>query len=55
IGHNTAYDLIIYWIIPNGLWIVVPAFILVQVGQDLVQSLSYASEAANAKLISKKK
>ncbi|KAG6861172.1 hypothetical protein C0995_002979 [Termitomyces sp. Mi166 len=64
IGHNTTYDLIVYWIIPNGcgvtmdlrLWIVVPAFIIVRIGKDLVQSLNYAAKAsANAKLIAKKR
>ncbi|KAG6918812.1 hypothetical protein DXG01_011564 [Tephrocybe rancida] len=56
IGHNTVSDLLIYWIIPNGLWIVVPTVIVAQLGKDLTQSLNFAAKAsANAKLIAKKK
>ncbi|GLB41261.1 hypothetical protein LshimejAT787_0904760 [Lyophyllum shimeji] len=55
IGHNTASDLVVYWIIPNGLWIVVPALVLVRLGKDLAQSINFASRAsANAKLIAKR-
>ncbi|KAF8066961.1 hypothetical protein FPV67DRAFT_1417397 [Lyophyllum atratum] len=56
IGHNSASDLLVYWIIPNGLWIAVPAFIVVRLGKDLAQSLNFASRAsANAKSIAKSK
>ncbi|KAF9013504.1 hypothetical protein BDQ17DRAFT_1343547 [Cyathus striatus] len=43
IGHNSAKDLVIYWIIPNGLWIVIPSFIVYRLGKDLVNSLNLAS------------
>ncbi|KAI8093868.1 uncharacterized protein BX664DRAFT_330782 [Halteromyces radiatus] len=36
IGHNTFFDLFFLWIIPNGLWIVVPGLIVWKLGQDLV-------------------
>ncbi|KAF8871689.1 hypothetical protein BD779DRAFT_1575392 [Infundibulicybe gibba] len=48
VGHNSLSDLIVYWIIPGGLWIVVPAFILFQLGSDLVESLEVASKKAKA-------
>ncbi|KJA22547.1 hypothetical protein HYPSUDRAFT_40935 [Hypholoma sublateritium FD-334 SS-4] len=44
VGHNSAWDLVTLWIIPNGLWIVVPTFIMIQLGKDLVESLNFASE-----------
>ncbi|KAG5642870.1 hypothetical protein DXG03_002015 [Asterophora parasitica] len=46
IGHNSASDLVFYWIIPNGLWIVVPAVIVYRLGTDLVQSLNVAAKAS---------
>ncbi|KIJ64001.1 hypothetical protein HYDPIDRAFT_91287 [Hydnomerulius pinastri MD-312] len=39
IGHNTAKDLIVYWIIPNGFWIIVPSFIVWQLGKDIAGAL----------------
>ncbi|EPB91892.1 hypothetical protein HMPREF1544_01186 [Mucor circinelloides 1006PhL] len=45
IGHNSVKDLIILWIIPNGLWIVVPAAIVYTLGKDLFHRLN----AANSK------
>jgi len=44
VGHNNAWDLFTLWIIPNGLWIVVPTFIVVQLGKDLIESLDFASQ-----------
>ncbi|KAL7313787.1 hypothetical protein PS15m_007479 [Mucor circinelloides] len=42
IGHNSVKDLIILWIIPNGLWIVVPAAIVYILGKDLFHRLNAA-------------
>ncbi|KAK0186884.1 hypothetical protein F5146DRAFT_1067757 [Armillaria mellea] len=42
IGHNRPQDLIQYWIIPNGLWLVVPSFIILRLGKDLIASLNLA-------------
>jgi len=55
IGHNTVPDLIIYWIIPNGLWIVVPSLIVVRLGKDLVASLHVAERAATKTASGKQK
>ncbi|KAF5381724.1 hypothetical protein D9615_005623 [Tricholomella constricta] len=49
IGHNSASTLFIYWIIPNGLWIVVPAIIVARLGKDLAQSLNFAAKASVTK------
>ncbi|PLB46807.1 hypothetical protein P170DRAFT_466207 [Aspergillus steynii IBT 23096] len=39
IGHNDAVTLIFLWIIPNGLWIVFPAYNLHVLGEEIVSSL----------------
>ncbi|GAN05679.1 conserved hypothetical protein [Mucor ambiguus] len=44
IGHNSLKDLIILWIIPNGLWIVVPAAIVYTLGKDLNHRLDVNSK-----------
>ncbi|KAF4610077.1 hypothetical protein D9613_010469 [Agrocybe pediades] len=49
IGHNTWSDLFFLWIIPNGLWIVVPTFIVIRLGKDLINSLNFA-DAQSKKL-----
>ncbi|KAH7907060.1 hypothetical protein BJ138DRAFT_542939 [Hygrophoropsis aurantiaca] len=54
IGHNTLKDLIVYWIIPNGLWIVIPSLIVYQLGKDILSELIAADRAA-AKTASSKK
>ncbi|KIM43537.1 hypothetical protein M413DRAFT_443464 [Hebeloma cylindrosporum] len=46
IGHNTTSNLFFLWIIPNGLWIIIPAFIVAQLGKDFVKSLNLAALAA---------
>jgi len=42
VGHNSLKDLIQYWIIPNGFWLVVPSFILWRLGKDLITDLNLA-------------
>ncbi|KAH7890236.1 hypothetical protein F5I97DRAFT_625 [Phlebopus sp. FC_14] len=39
IGHNGWKDLVLLWVIPNGLWIVVPSFIVYRLGRDLASTL----------------
>ncbi|KAF8629519.1 hypothetical protein AX17_005645 [Amanita inopinata Kibby_2008] len=51
VGHNSALTLVALWVIPNGLWIVVPALIVRQLGKDIVESLVKGS----VKLAAKKK
>jgi len=46
IGHNTWSDLIVYWILPNGLWIVVPSLIVVRLGKDIAAALHVAERNA---------
>jgi len=35
VGHNDASTLLWLWIIPNGIWIVVPFFVVIALGQLL--------------------
>lgn len=55
IGHNNLSDIIIYWIIPNGLWIVVPSLIVMRLGKDLAASLHVAERAATKTASGKQK
>ncbi|KAI9470502.1 MAG: hypothetical protein EXX96DRAFT_584557 [Benjaminiella poitrasii] len=40
IGHNSMKNLIFLWIIPNGLWIIVPGAIVYSLGKDLMSRLN---------------
>ncbi|KAK7045385.1 hypothetical protein VNI00_007634 [Paramarasmius palmivorus] len=46
IGHNDLKTLILFWVIPNGLWIVFPSFIVWTLGKDLVRWLDWAERKA---------
>ncbi|KAL0069286.1 hypothetical protein AAF712_003651 [Marasmius tenuissimus] len=46
VGHNDVKTLILFWIIPNGLWIVIPSMITYTLGKDLAAQLNYADKAA---------
>ncbi|KAF9220377.1 hypothetical protein BS17DRAFT_787695 [Gyrodon lividus] len=47
IGHNSLEDLVVYWIIPNGLWILVPGGIVWQLGRDIAGTLITAERRAS--------
>ncbi|KAB8236367.1 hypothetical protein BDV23DRAFT_153301 [Aspergillus alliaceus] len=40
IGHNDTTTLILFWIIPNGLWIIFPSYNIYVLGSEMVASLS---------------
>lgn len=42
IGHNDAKTIFIYWIIPNGLWLLFPSMVIYTLGKDLVSQLTLA-------------
>jgi len=54
VGQNDWYTLIVYWVIPNGLWLVVPSFILHRLGSDIAQSLRVSSKLAAKEASGKK-
>lgn len=43
VGHNSAFDLITLWIIPNGPWIVIPAYMVWSQGSNILDGLVQAS------------
>jgi len=45
IGHNTWKDLVVYWIIPNGFWLVVPSMIIWRLTRDVAAALKSAQVA----------
>ncbi|KAJ7926147.1 hypothetical protein B0H13DRAFT_1972884 [Mycena leptocephala] len=47
IGHNSLEDIIKYWVLTSGIWIVVPSLILVRLGKDLIADLNIAHQASN--------
>ncbi|EGD97880.1 hypothetical protein TESG_05384 [Trichophyton tonsurans CBS 112818] len=49
IGHNDMFTLAFLWILPNGLWIIFPAFATFLHGREIVGSLETASVEANPK------
>jgi hypothetical protein len=46
IGHNPLKDLILLWIIPNGLWLVFPAYMIYVLGLEIVDGLAGTSDPA---------
>ncbi|CAO3589902.1 unnamed protein product [Absidia cylindrospora] len=38
-GHNSMFDFIFLWVIPNGLWIIVPGWIVATLGQNIARQL----------------
>ncbi|KAL4263219.1 EXPERA domain-containing protein [Pleurotus pulmonarius] len=55
VGHNSMRDLIVLWVIPNGLWIVFPAIISVVLGKDIARQLYAADRAAKKAALEKKR
>ncbi|KZW00855.1 hypothetical protein EXIGLDRAFT_603719 [Exidia glandulosa HHB12029] len=45
VGHNNVVDLITLWIIPNGIWLIVPTLVIIRLGKDIARSLSVAASA----------
>lgn len=44
IGHNDLMTLIFVWIIPNGAWIIFPAYIMYVLGEEIVEGLESATK-----------
>lgn len=36
IGHNSLFNLIVLWIIPNGAWIVLPSYMIYVLGKEIL-------------------
>ncbi|MCJ1343878.1 hypothetical protein MMC31_002076 [Peltigera leucophlebia] len=44
IGHNTAFDILLMWILPNCFWIALPAYMILAFSREILQGLAIASE-----------
>ncbi|KAJ3731445.1 hypothetical protein DFJ43DRAFT_1078735 [Lentinula guzmanii] len=55
VGQNDMKSLIVYWIIPNGLWLLFPSLIIYTLGKDLCAQLMFADRSAAALVEGKKK
>ncbi|KAH8103332.1 hypothetical protein BXZ70DRAFT_925072 [Cristinia sonorae] len=49
VGHNDFKTLFFLWIVPNGLWLLVPSFIVYRFAKDISASLRVANGVAAAK------
>ncbi|TFK68073.1 hypothetical protein BDN72DRAFT_842290 [Pluteus cervinus] len=55
VGHNNAWDLFWLWILPNGLWLVVPTLIVRTLGKDLVNALTLADRVSTMTSMNKRR
>ena len=49
IGHNDGTTLFFLWIIPNGAWLVLPAYMIWVFGREILQGLELAAEGNGTK------
>jgi len=49
IGHNNMADLLLMWILPNGLWILFPGLIMWKFGKDIGAALHTNARATKKK------
>ncbi|OTB06778.1 hypothetical protein M426DRAFT_318488 [Hypoxylon sp. CI-4A] len=49
VGHNSLPDLILLWIIPNGLWLIFPTYLIYVMGGEIIEGLTTASTGATIK------
>ncbi|KAI9736781.1 MAG: hypothetical protein M1834_000985 [Cirrosporium novae-zelandiae] len=47
VRHNDTNSLILYWIIPNGLWLLFPSYIIYVSSSEILQGLSIASSSSS--------
>ena len=46
VGHNDFITLLMFWIIPNGVWLVLPSYMIYQLGTEIVDTLDASSAKA---------
>lgn len=46
IGHNDLHSLIFLWVIPNGLWLLLPSYMIYKIGGEVIDVLASTSGAA---------
>lgn len=42
IGHNSASDMFLLWALPNGLWIVLPIYLVYVSAKEILEGLEVA-------------
>lgn len=40
IGHNSPFNLIVLWVIPNGAWIALPSYMIYVLGKEMLESMA---------------
>ncbi|QIW95593.1 hypothetical protein AMS68_001111 [Peltaster fructicola] len=48
IGHNDGFTLLFLWIIPNGAWLVLPAYMIYVSAAEIIQGLSIAAGSSKS-------
>jgi hypothetical protein len=38
-GHNSVHDFIVFWLIPDGAWIVFPGYMVYVLQKDIVDAM----------------
>jgi len=54
VGHNTLKDLLLLWVLPNGLWLVVPSFVVYRFAKDISAYIRVADSVAKREAAGKK-
>ncbi|EJT82153.1 hypothetical protein GGTG_02127 [Gaeumannomyces tritici R3-111a-1] len=49
IGHNTARDVCFLWVVPNGLWIIFPGYLIYKLGTEIMEDLVPSSTRTSFK------
>ncbi|KAG6334855.1 hypothetical protein ID866_4231 [Astraeus odoratus] len=53
-GHNDLATWLVYWILPNGLWILFPGMVVYTLGKDIAATLAVAERGAVKTALGKK-
>ncbi|TFY75562.1 hypothetical protein EWM64_g8448 [Hericium alpestre] len=54
VGHNNLQDLLVYWVLPNSLWLLLPGSIIYTLGRDIAASINTASRVSQKETNGKK-
>ncbi|EXJ92493.1 hypothetical protein A1O3_01045 [Capronia epimyces CBS 606.96] len=39
VGHNTLPDLLLLWVLPNGLWLIFPVYMIYVLGKEMLEGM----------------
>jgi hypothetical protein len=43
IGHNSAFNLILLWMLPNGAWLILPGYMIYVLGVEILEAMDAAA------------